>query len=114
MKAAIIFLSDPKASEGAPGSHVCLALQPPTTSNREVPKLVSISRAPAPAGQVGVFCGCADVFGPRVEVEKAGFELIADNNVPGTPGLPSIAQISGDGFACSPSDYWLLQPAYST
>ena len=46
----------------------------------------------------GVSCGCADVFGAREEVEKAGFDLITDNSVPGTSGLPSIAQISANGY----------------
>ncbi|MGN6480115.1 hypothetical protein [Luteibacter sp.] len=47
---------------------------------------------------VGVSCGCADVFGAREEVEQAGFNLITDNSVPGTSGLPSIAQIAADGY----------------
>jgi hypothetical protein len=46
----------------------------------------------------GVSCGCADVFGAREEAEKNGFDLISDNSVPGTSGLPSIAQLSTDGF----------------
>ena len=46
----------------------------------------------------GVSCGCADVFGAREEAEKNGFDLITDNNVPGTSGLPSIAQLSEQGY----------------
>jgi hypothetical protein len=46
----------------------------------------------------GVSCGCADVFGARAEAEKNGFDLITDNSVPGTSGLPSIAQLAGQGY----------------
>ncbi|HSI27992.1 MAG: DsrE family protein [Methylophilus sp.] len=46
----------------------------------------------------GVSCGCADVFGARAAAEKNGFELITDNRVPGTSGLPSIAQLSTQGY----------------
>ncbi len=46
----------------------------------------------------GVSCGCADVFGAREDAEKNGFDLITDNSVPGTSGLPSIAQLSNDGY----------------
>lgn len=53
----------------------------------------------AVAAQVaGVSCGCADVFGARDEAEKNGFSLITDNRVPGTSGLPSIAQLSQQGY----------------
>lgn len=46
----------------------------------------------------GVSCGCADVFGAREDAEKSGFDLITDNSVPGTSGLPSIAQLSHEGY----------------
>lgn len=46
---------------------------------------------------VGVSCGCADVFGAREDAVKAGFDLITDNSVPGTTGLPSIARIAAEG-----------------
>jgi hypothetical protein len=45
----------------------------------------------------GVSCGCADVFGAREDAEKNGFDLVTDNSVPGTSGLPSIAQLAADG-----------------
>lgn len=47
----------------------------------------------------GVSCGCADVFGAREEAEKNGFDLVTDNSVPGTSGLPSIAQLVEQGYA---------------
>lgn len=46
----------------------------------------------------GVSCGCADVFGAREDAEKNGFDLITDNSVPGTSGLPSIARLAQDGW----------------
>ena len=47
----------------------------------------------------GVSCGCADVFGAREDAEKNGFDLVTDNSVPGTSGLPSIAQLVDEGYA---------------
>ncbi len=46
----------------------------------------------------GVSCGCADVFGASSEVETSGFELIKDNAVPGTSGLPSLPKLIGEGY----------------
>lgn len=46
----------------------------------------------------GVSCGCADVFGSGEEAVKSGFELIKDNAVPGTTGLPSLRKLIGDGY----------------
>ena len=45
----------------------------------------------------GVSCGCADVFGGGEEAVASGFELITDNPVPGTSGLPSIASLVAEG-----------------
>jgi hypothetical protein len=46
----------------------------------------------------GVSCGCADVFGATAEAEKNGFELIKDNRVPNTSGLPSFRTLASDGY----------------
>jgi hypothetical protein len=46
----------------------------------------------------GVSCGCAEVFGAREAAEKSGFELVTDNRVPCTSGLPSIAQLTAQGY----------------
>ncbi len=46
----------------------------------------------------GVSCGCADVFGATADVQKQGLELIKDNPVPGTTGLPSVRKLVGDGY----------------
>lgn len=46
----------------------------------------------------GVSCGCADVFGARDGAEKNGFELIKDNRVPNTSGLPSFRKLATEGY----------------
>ncbi len=46
----------------------------------------------------GVSCGCADVFGATEEVEKSGFDLIKDNPIPGTSGLPSLQSLVAGGY----------------
>jgi len=46
----------------------------------------------------GVSAACATVFGARSEAEQNGFNLIANNAVPGTPGLTSLAQYAADGY----------------
>lgn len=118
MKAAIIILSDPKSGEEALGrmfnalaaaydfkqkkTEVGIYFQgtgtrwPGVLANPEHP-IHALYKAVEDT-VVGVSCGCADVFGAREEVEKAGFDLITDNSVPGTSGLPSIAQIAADGY----------------
>src|SRR5215510_13648610 len=40
----------------------------------------------------GVSRGCGDVFGASESAEQNGFELISTNAVPGTSGLPSLAE----------------------
>ena len=42
----------------------------------------------------GVSCGCADVFGANA----SGFDLIKDNKVPGTTGLPSLVRMQKEGY----------------
>ncbi len=46
----------------------------------------------------GVSCGCADVFGATEDAEKSGFDLIKDNAVPGTTGLPSLQKLAAEGY----------------
>jgi hypothetical protein len=43
---------------------------------------------------IGVSCGCADVFGANA----SGFDLIRDNNIPGTTGVSSVYSIQKQGF----------------
>lgn len=46
----------------------------------------------------GVSCGCASVFGATESVEQAGYALVKDNPVPGTPGLPSLHKLAREGY----------------
>ena len=45
----------------------------------------------------GISCGCADVFGGAEDAEASGLDLITDNPVPGTSGMPSLATLVGEG-----------------
>lgn len=46
----------------------------------------------------GVSCGCADVFGARDAAQQSGFDLIKNNPVPGTSGLPSLRALVAEGY----------------
>jgi len=120
MKAAIIVFSDPQAgSEEAlgrlfnalaaaydfkqRGDDVQILFQGAGT--RWVGELIN-AQHPAYAlfGAVkdkvaGVSCGCADVFGAQDGVAASGFELITENSVPHTSGLPSLARLTAEGYA---------------
>lgn len=119
MKAAVIILSDPKSgTEDAlgrlfnglataydfkhRGDEVTILFQ--GTGTRWAGEL---SKENHPAHQLykavedkvaGVSCGCADVFGARADAEKNGFDLITDNQIPGTSGLPSLQKLSSAGY----------------
>ena len=47
----------------------------------------------------GVSCGCADVFGASEQAVRSGFELVKDNRVPGTSGLPSLRELAQQGYS---------------
>lgn len=47
---------------------------------------------------VGASCGCADVFGSAEDVKKSGFDLVSENQVPGTSGLPSLQKLIANGY----------------
>ena len=47
----------------------------------------------------GVSCGCADVFGASEQAVRSGFELVKDNRVPGTSGLPSLRELARQGYS---------------
>lgn len=119
MKTAIIILSDPKSgSEEAlgrvfnalaaaydfkkNGDEVTILFQ--GTGTRWVAEL---TKAKHPANELfnavkdhvaGVSCGCAAVFGATQDAQNAGFDLIKNNPVPGTPGLPSLRALARDGY----------------
>ncbi len=42
----------------------------------------------------GVSRGCAEAFGAN----PSGFDLVTDNRVPGTAGLPSLVKLHADGY----------------
>ncbi|NQZ52630.1 MAG: DsrE family protein [Piscirickettsiaceae bacterium] len=118
MKAAIIILSDPKSGsedalgrvfnalataydfkqggdevtvlfQGA-GTRWIAELSNPTHPVYELFETVKDTVA-------GVSCGCAEVFGATEEIEKSAFDLITDNAVPGTSGLPSLRKLAAEG-----------------
>ena len=119
MKAAVIILSDPKSgTEDAlgrlfnglataydfkhRGDEVTILFQ--GTGTRWAGEL---SKENHPAHQLykavedkvaGVSCGCADVFRAKADAEKNGFDLITDNQIPGTSGLPSLQKLSSAGY----------------
>jgi len=46
---------------------------------------------------VGVSSGCADFFGGADDATVNGYELITENLIPGTSGLPSIGKLLKSG-----------------
>lgn len=117
-KTAIVVLSDPKGGEEALGRvfNALAAAYDFKQRKQEVELLFQgtgtrwaavLSKPDHPAHTLykavedkvaGVSCGCADVFGARAEAEKNGFALIKGNAVPGTSGLPSLANYTSDGY----------------
>jgi len=120
MKAAIIILSDPKVgSEEAlgrlfnglaaaydfkhHGDEVTILFQ--GTGTRWTSQ---VTQEDHPAHQLykavedkvaGVSCACADVFGAKEDAVKNGFDLISNNTVPGTSGLPSLQKLTANGYS---------------
>lgn len=118
MKAAIIILSDPKTGEEALGRlfNGLAAAYDFKHKGDEVTVLFQgagtrwsgeVTKADHPVHELykavedtvaGVSCGCADVFGASEDAQKNGFDLIKDNPVPGTSGLPSLQSLVADGY----------------
>ncbi len=119
MKTAIVVFSDPHSgSEEALGRvfNALAAAYDSQQSGDEVSILfqgagtrwiAELTKAKHPAHELfnavkenvrGVSCGCAAVFGATQDVERSGFDLIKDNPVPGTPGLPSLRALARDGY----------------
>ena len=118
-KAAIIVLADPNAGEDALGRlfNALAAAYDFKQKGDEVSILFQgagtrwagvVTQADHPAYELykavedtvaGASCGCADVFGAREAVEKSGLDLITDNPVPGTSGLPSLQSLIADGYS---------------
>ncbi|MBE7169264.1 MAG: DsrE family protein [Williamsia sp.] len=114
-KTAIVILSDPKSgSDEALGrAFNALAAAYDFKTKAEEVKIIfqgagtrwpeQLQRPEHPAYELyqavadkieGVSSGCADVFGG----DPSGLELIHDNQVPGTSGLPSFVNLKNDGF----------------
>ncbi|OUR95849.1 hypothetical protein A9Q84_15220 [Halobacteriovorax marinus] len=119
MKAAIIILSDPNSEQQESLGRVFNALAAAYdfkeagkevkiifqgTGTRWPSKLIdkdhpAHSLYTAVADKIaGASCGCADVFGAAEDIKKVGLELITDNAVPGTTGLPSYKDLLEEGF----------------
>jgi len=120
MKAAVIVLSDPNSgAEEARGRlfNALAAVYDFKQRGREVTLLFQgagtrwmgrLNKPEHPAHRLyeqvkdkvaGVSCSCAEVFGAAQEAESQGLELIKDNPVPGTSGLPSLARLAEEGYS---------------
>lgn len=120
MKAAVVVLSDPKSGGDKALGRVFNALAATYDFKRrgaEVTLLFQgagtrwvgeLTKPEHPAAALyetvqdkvaGISCGCADVFGGAEEAEKASLDLIKNNPVPGTSGLPSLAKLISDGYS---------------
>jgi len=119
MKTAIVVLSDPKAGDEALGRlfNALAAAYDFKARQHEVKLLFQgvgtrwtelLVREEHPAHALyeavkdtvaGASLACCDVFGAREAAERSGFDLIASNKVPGTPGLQSVAQYATDGYS---------------
>lgn len=118
MKIAVIVLSDPRGGEEALGRVFnALAATYDFKSRNDEVELVfqgagtrwvgALTEANHPAHPLykavedkvaGVSRACADFFGARSEAEGKGIDLIAENAVPGTSGLPSLARYAAEGY----------------
>ncbi len=118
MKATIVVLSDPKSGTEdaagrvfnalaaaydfkAKGDDVSILFQ--STGTRWIAELSS-SEHPfhelfeaVKDTVAGVSCGCGDVFGASEEAENLGYDLVNDNPIPGTRGLPSLQRLASEG-----------------
>ncbi len=120
MKAAIIVLSDPKSGTEEALGRVFNALSAAYDFKQRDDEVTilfhgsgtrwigELSKNEHPAHTLfeevkdkvaGISCGCADVFGGAEEAEKSGFDLIKDNSVPGTSGLPSLRNLMSEGYS---------------
>jgi hypothetical protein len=119
MKAAILIHSDPKAGEEALGRVFnALAVAHDFKQKGDEVRILFlgtgtrwIAELANPGNPVhglfelvedkveGVSCGCADVFGAAEDVRVSEFELLTDNPIPGTSGLPSVSRLMSEGFS---------------
>ncbi len=119
MKAAIIVLSDPRSGSDEALGRVFNALAAAYDFQQKADEVTVLFQGAGtrwvgelvnpehPANGLyeevkdtvaGISCGCADVFMGTEEAEASGFDLITDNPVPGTSGLPSLQRLVSDGY----------------
>jgi hypothetical protein len=119
MKAAILIHSDPKSGTEEALGRVFNALAVAhdlKQKNEEVRVmfigtgtrwLAELSKADHPVHGLfegvkdkidGASSACAAAFGATEDVENAGFELLTGNDLPGTTGLPSVADLMTEGY----------------
>jgi hypothetical protein len=119
MKAAIVVLSDPKAgTEEALGRVFNALASAYDFKKRGTPVRLlfqgagtrwagELTKSDHPAHALyeevkdtieGVSFACAGVFGATEAAKSHGFELIKENVVPGTAGLPSLGRLVADGY----------------
>jgi DsrE/DsrF/DsrH-like protein len=118
-RTAIVVLSDPRAGEEALGRlfNALAATYDFKQKQQDVQLIFQgtgtrwtglLTKADRPAHALykavedkiaGVSAGCAVVFGATEDAEQNGFSLITTNQVPGTPGLPSLAAYAADGYS---------------
>lgn len=115
MKTAIVVLSDPKNGSEESLGRVFNALATAydyKNAGKEVsilfqgtgtrwPKVLQEDNHPAHdlfeavADKIqGISCACAEVFG----ADTSGYDLIKDNSVPKTTGLPSMVNLQNQGY----------------
>jgi hypothetical protein len=118
-RAAIIVLSDPRAATEEALGRVFNALAAAYDFKRAGDQvtilfqgtgtrwLAELTRADHPAHDLfesvkdavaGASLACATVFGAADDVTRAGFDLVSNNAIPGTPGLPSLRALGQDGY----------------
>lgn len=119
MKTAILILSDPKSGSEEANGRLFNALATAHdlqqhkhtvsviflgTGTRWAPLLTREDHpfhalfASVRTSVAGVSCACSEVFGAREEAESTGQTLLADNPLPGTSGLPSVAALLEAGY----------------
>ena len=119
MKAAIVVLSDPQGGSEESLGRVFNALASAWDFKQKGDDVTilfqgagtrwagELSKKGHPANELfeavrdrvaGVSCGCAEVFGATAEAERSGFDLIKDNAVPKTSGLPSLRNLTEEGY----------------
>lgn len=119
MKAAIIVLSDPKSGSDEALGRVFNALAAAYDFKRKGDEVTLLFQGTGTrwAGELvdpehpahalyeevkdtvaGVSAACATVFGATQEAERSGLDLLTENPVPGTAGLPSLQRLVSEGY----------------